>query len=237
MAHPPLDIDFTYDLAALFDPQVAHGIISLDFADLDGGGQNDTPGNGLRGQINLHIANDLGVPLGTPASSPLFVFLGDFQSDAEVNTSGHPLYAHFHGVGSTYGGLSAEAGTFSGSGTSGAPGTITLTGVVGAGTTATIGPVVMHERDQAGVDDSFALAFFRTDGAISPTDFADLQAQWDALHPLASPVGGGGGSAVDWNALGERVLVYFGNTGQWGDLDDWLTPPPPDGGPADYLLA
>jgi len=181
-AHPALDINYKYDLAAVFDPQLEHGITSISFADLDGGGQSDDVGNGLRGSINLNITNDLGVPLGTTTGTPFFIYLADGQSDSEVNPP-HPLYAHFHGVGTSYGSLSATSGTFSGSGTSGAPDTINLRGIIAANTTAAIGPITMHERDQAGSDDSFSLNFFPTADTISAADFPVLQAQWDALHP------------------------------------------------------
>jgi hypothetical protein len=42
---------------------------------------------------------------------------------------------------------------------------------------------------------------------------------------------------VDWEALATRVNAYVANAGQWGLLEDWLTPPPPDGGNTDYLIA
>jgi hypothetical protein len=84
-AHPALDINYKYDLAVVFDPQLEHGITSISFADLDGGGQSDDVGNGLRGLINLNITNDLGVPLGTTTGTPFFIYLADGQSDSEVN--------------------------------------------------------------------------------------------------------------------------------------------------------
>ncbi len=188
-AHPVLNINLKYDLAALFDPDLAHGITSISFADLDGGGQSDDVGNGLRGSVNLNIINDLGVPLGTATGTPFFIYLADGQSDAETNPTGHPLYAHFHGVGTTYGSLTATPGTFSGSGTPGAPSTIDLTGVIAANTTSAIGPITVHERDQASSDDSFSLNFFPTADTISAADFPVLQAQWDALHapPVVTP--------------------------------------------------
>jgi Ca2+-binding RTX toxin-like protein len=185
---PVLNINYEYDLAAVFDPALTHGITSIQFSDLDGGGQNDDSGNGLRGSIAINFINELGVPLGTATGTPFFIYLADAQSDAENNPV-HPLYAHFHGVQTTYGGLTATPGTFSGSGTPGAPSTIDLTGVIAADTTASIGIATLHERDQANSDDSFSLNFFPTAETISPTDFANLQAQWDALTnpPVAPP--------------------------------------------------
>jgi hypothetical protein len=183
-AHPVLNINYKYDLAAVFDPTLPHGITSIQFADLAGSGESNDTGNGLRGQISINFVNNLGVPLGKSTGTPFFIYLGDLQSDAENNPV-HPLYAHFHGVGTTYGGLTATPGTFSGLGTPGAPSTINLTGIIPTGTTASIGPVVLHERDQASLDDSFSLNFFPTADTLSPTDRATLQAQWDAAHPPA----------------------------------------------------
>ncbi|WP_336490015.1 immunoglobulin-like domain-containing protein [Methylobacterium nigriterrae] len=183
-AHPVLTFNYKYDLSAVFGPTLAHGIASIEFKDLVGGGENNDQGNGLRGQIAINIVNDLGVPLGTSTGEPFLIYLGDLQSDSENTPNiSHPLYAHFHGVGTSYGSLKASSGTFSGAGTPGAPDKIDLTGIVAAGTTASIGPFTLHERDQANSDDSFSLNFFPTIDTISPGDFAKLQAQWDALHP------------------------------------------------------
>ncbi|WP_336486667.1 hypothetical protein [Methylobacterium nigriterrae] len=217
--NPVLNINYKYDLAAVFDPTVTHGITSIEFKDLVGGGENNDQPNGLRGPISINFVNDLGVPIGTSTGTPFFVYLGDLQPDSE-NTPMvvHPLYAHFHGVLTTYGSLTATPGTFSGAGTPGAPSTINLTGIIAAGTTANIGPFTLHERDQANIDDSFSLNFFPTKDTISPSDFAKLQAQWDALHPPVYSIA----NAPDVVEGGKLLFTVTGTTAQ-GSQDVTIT--------------
>lgn len=231
----PLNINVRYDLDALFAPDLFHGIISLDFTDVDGPGQSNDVSNGLRGQVNLNLINDLDLSLGRAGGDTLFVFLSNNQSDQLNDPSGHPVYAHFHGVGTSYGALTTEARSLTSlsPGTPGAPSSIEIGGVFAAHSTATIGPIVLHERDQDGIDDSFLMNFFPTTDFFGG-NFDALKAQWEAGQ---TPTTGGTGE-VNWDALGARVEAYHNATDQWGILDDWLSPPPPapDGGNMDYIL-
>lgn len=242
---PPLNINVKYDLQGVVDPETYGGQLALQFFDLDGGGESDDMGNGLRGSIRINITNDTDVPLGAVgADETLYVILTDNQSD-QLNQPAHPLYVHFHGVPATGGTLTAEGrALFSDTpGTAGAPSTIQLGGVIAPHTTQTLSIAVLHERDQQGIDDSFIMNFFRSTDFITSADFATLQAQKEALDNPPSGTNSGPAPGVvwtgdvDWNILAERVLNYLQNTGSWGLLDDWLSPPPPDNGTTEYLLS
>ncbi|MDN3567888.1 hypothetical protein QWZ14_26205 [Paeniroseomonas aquatica] len=246
-----LNFTITYDLDAIVDPQAAHGILGVQFLDLDGPGESDTDTGGLRGPISITIRNDTDVPLGLPgpASDTALIFLADNQSDAvnylqDPNPANqitvHALYAHFHGVPDSAGPLTLEQRSLTSPtpGTPGAPSTLGLHGQIAPHSSVTFDIATLHERDQQGIDDSFVLTVYPTTDFITAADFATLEAQWHALNdPPPGP--GPAPAATDWDALGARVEQYFADTGAWGSLDDWLTPPPPapDGGPMDYLIA
>jgi hypothetical protein len=235
---PALNFNVVYDLEGLVDPDSYHGLLSLQVFDLDGGGENDNEGNGLRGSIVINLTNDTDVPLGfAGADETLYVILDDDQSD-QLNQPTHPVYVHFHGVPATSGvggTLTVEGRALASDtpGTAGAPSTLKIGGVIAPHSTQSIAIAVLHERDQQGIDDSFVMTFFPSTDFISAADYATLEAQWAAMNapPPVTPTG-----EVDWNLLAQRVTDHFNNTGSWGLLEDWLTPPPPDGGDTAYLL-
>jgi hypothetical protein len=124
------------------------------------------------------------------------------------------------------------------------PNHLNINGDLAAGTHADWGPITFHLRDTTGFDNG-VLAFETFSTSFDNTDYASASAAYAAAH---QPPGGGttnppgGTTEIDWNALAERVLKYFGETGQWGLLDDWLSNMPPDhgggtapsGGPTDW---
>lgn len=244
----PLTITATYDLDAIVNPQLSHLIIGINFLDLDSPGENDSFTSGIRGPVNIVIRNDTDVPLGKVNGDTMIVFLADNQSDAVNYLAAptpanqqtiHALYAHFHGLPNAVGAVDIEGRSLTGGeGTPGAPSTIGIHGVIAPHSSLTIPVGTLHERDQQGIDDSFVMVFYPTTDFITAADFATLKAQYDALHPppVVTPPTPTASGEVDWDALAGRTNAYFASTGQYGLLEDWLTPPPPDNGPTDYLL-
>lgn len=164
------------------------------------------------------------MPIGGPlpeAFGVVFVGNNDLRSDTEANPSGHPLYAHFHGVPTTADGLTIDAAALFGDpGTPGAPDTLSFSGAIPAGGTASIPIATWHERDVAGQDDSFFLTWYPTENITSSSDFAALQAKWDAEH---NPSTGGdqtGGDTTGGDTTGGDDDGSDQNGGDQGGADD-----------------
>ncbi len=236
-----LNINITYDIESVLDP----GGGTVRFYDLDSVGEdNNNVVNGLRGPININIKNDTSVPIGLPTGlDVLSVTLRDVENGInDVNF--HPVFAHYHNVPATAGTITAtgqatpgQFGSVNGAPLNpNAPSQIDIGGTIPAGATATLA-VTLHARDQADVNDSFTMTFDRGANFISAADRTKLEAEWAAMNPTG-PTDPDPTGEVDWTALAARVEEFVATTGQWGILEEWLSPPPPapDGGDMSYIL-
>lgn len=212
------------------------GTLEATVEDLPGGASNTDIANGIRGAFRIVVHNDTTEPFGAGTTSDFIVQI--FNTDGgnqerTVDTTGHPIYAHLHLDSNSVdlpGGVHVDASVGA---AAGAYQLFSVDGpTVAPGGTVTFAANSLHNRDLA-AGDPFSIVVQLGAGSWTPEQFDTLRALWeDSQTPSPGAV-----SSVDWDALTARVSAYVESTGQWGLLEDWLTPPPPDGGNTDYLMA
>jgi hypothetical protein len=183
-----MDVHYTPDMLLA---SVAHGIVSIDAIDLPGAVNDANAANGLRGTLQVNFWNQLGAPMNPlQQGSTMIEYVGAAGDRFADDPSGHPLYAHFHGVEvADYPGLlvnitTETAGFQPAVGTPGAPNHINIAGTIPTDVKTAFGPITIHQRDTNAGTENFFFSFFPTDTGVPASTIAAAQARFAAAPAL-----------------------------------------------------